>query len=68
MKWVRNGYEVVATAFDNDLYHFVVAQDGEPVHTITPWDLDNQDRIIADLNAGGDVNGWEDGMGGTITI
>ncbi|MFB5678826.1 hypothetical protein [Paenibacillus terreus] len=66
--WAREGYQVVEIPFDHDLHQFMVVQDGEAVHAITPWDFDTQDRIIADLNAGADVNGWEDGMGNTISI
>lgn len=66
--WTREGYEVVETAFDHDLHQFEVVQDGETLFTITPPDLDNQAQIIEDLDAGEDVNGWEDGMGNTIYV
>jgi hypothetical protein len=66
--WTREGYEVVEVAFDHDLHQFEVVQDGETLFTITPPDLDNQAQIIEDLDAGEDVNGWEDGMGNTIYV
>lgn len=67
-KWTREGYEVVETAFDHDLHQFEVVQDGEALFTITPPDLDSQAQIIAELDDGEDVNGWEDGNGNTIYV
>lgn len=67
-QWTREGYEVVEVAFDHDLHQFEVIQDGETLYMITPSDLDNQAQIIADLDAGEDVNGWEDGSGNTIHV
>ncbi|MDQ0496369.1 hypothetical protein [Paenibacillus brasilensis] len=67
-KWTREGYEVVEIAFDHDLHQFEVVQDGETIFTITPPDLDSQAQIIAELDAGEDVNGWEDGNGNTIYV
>lgn len=66
--WTREGYEVVEVAFDHDLHQFEVVQDGETLFTITPPDLENQAQIIADLDAGEDVNGWDDGNGNTIYV
>ncbi|WP_025716052.1 hypothetical protein [Paenibacillus sp. 1-18] len=66
--WTRKGYEVKEVAFDHDLHQFEVVQDGETLFTITPPDLENQAQIIADLDAGEDVNGWDDGMGNTIYV
>jgi uncharacterized protein YkuJ len=67
--WVRNGYKVVEVEFDYDLHQFEVVRDnGEIVATITPSDLDNQNEIIKALDAGEDVEGWEDGHGNTISI
>jgi len=66
--WTRKGYKVVETALDFDLHQFEVVQDGETLFTITPPDLDAQAQIIADLDAGEDVNGWEDGNGTTIYV
>ncbi|MCG5252641.1 hypothetical protein [Brevibacillus agri] len=66
--WKREGYEVVEKEFDKDLHEFDVVKAGEVVATITPADLDDMARIIEDLDNGEDVNGWEDGMGNTISI
>lgn len=66
--WTREGYEVVEAAFDHDLHQFEVVQEGETLFTITPPDLESQEQIIADLDAGEDVNGWEDGNGNTIYV
>jgi hypothetical protein len=65
--WVRNGYKVVEVEFDYDLHQFeVISDNGEIIATITPPDLDNQNEIIKALDAGEDVEGWEDGHGNTI--
>ena len=67
--WERTGYKVKEVEFDHDLHEFVVVRDsGEIVATITPASLDDQDEIIKALDAGDDVDGWEDGMGNTVTI
>lgn len=66
--WERVGYEVVEKAFDYDLHEFDVVKEGEVVATITPPDLDSQADITAALDAGEDVNGWEDGKGNTISV
>lgn len=67
--WERNGYKVVEVEFDYDLHQFeVISDNGEIIATITPPDLDNQNEIVKALDAGEDVNGWEDGMGNTISI
>ena len=66
--WKRNGYEVVEIEFDGDLHEFEVIKDNEVVATISPNSIENMKAIIADLDAGEDVNGWEDGKGNTITI
>ena len=66
--WKRNGYEVVEIEFDCDLHEFEVIKDNKVVATITPNSIENMEAIIADLDAGKDVNGWEDGMGNTISI
>ncbi|MCY7485797.1 MULTISPECIES: hypothetical protein [Paenibacillus] len=66
--WTREGYEVVEAAMDHDLHQFEVIQDGEVVATIVPPDMESMEQIISDLDAGDDVNGWEDGMGNTIYI
>jgi len=66
--WAREGYEVVEKEFDHQMHEFDVIKDGEIIATITPADLDNQAQIVADLDAGEDVNGWEDGNGNTISV
>jgi hypothetical protein len=67
--WIRKGYKVREKEFDYDLHQYQVVRDnGEIIAIITPPDLDNQNEIIKALNAGEDVDGWEDGHGNTITI
>ena len=66
--WLRDSYEVVEVPFDHDLHQFNVVQDGEVLFEINPATLEDQAQIIADLDAGHGVDGWEDGMGNTITI
>ncbi|GGP14218.1 hypothetical protein [Oceanobacillus neutriphilus] len=75
--WQReeNGvkYEVVEVPFDGDLHEFTVVEydsenTGDVLATISPVDLEDQERIIKDLDNGNGVDGWEDGMGNTISI
>lgn len=66
--WEREGYKVVEKEFDHDLHEFDVIKDGKVIATITPGDLDDMETIVSDLDAGEDVNGWEDGNGNTIYI
>ena len=66
--WERKGYEVVEVEFDGDLHEFEVVKDGEVIATITPDTIEDMEQIIKNLDAGDDVDGWEDGMGHTITI
>lgn len=66
--WEREGYIVQEVEFDHDLHEFEIVKDDEVIATITPSDIEDMERIIADLDAGEDVNGWEDGMGNTIVI
>lgn len=67
--WTRKGYTVMELEFDHSLHQFIVMKDdGEIIATITPPDLANQKEIIKALDAGEEVDGWEDGMGNTITI
>ena len=65
--WERNGYTVKMVDFDYDLKAFEVVQ-GDKVQTITPATIEDMKSIIADLDAGEDVDGWEDGLGNTIVI
>ena len=67
--WERKGYKVVERPFDRDLHEFdVVMEYGEVVGTITPATLKDMATIVADLDAGEDVDGWEDGRGNTIYV
>lgn len=66
--WTRDGYKVVEVAFDRDLHQFNIVREGEVLYVINPATLEDQAQIIADLNAGHDVNGWEDGNGNTIYL
>jgi len=67
-KWERKGYEVREVEFDHDLHEFEVVKDGEVIASITPADIEDMNRIISALDAGEEVDGWEDGMGNTIVI
>ena len=63
--WEREGYvvkEVHAGQFE------VVKDNGDVVGTIVTGTVEDREQIIADLDAGEDVNGWEDGAGNTIYI
>jgi hypothetical protein len=66
--WERKGYRVAEKEFDHDLHEFDVVKGGEVIATITPADLDDMQRIVEALDAGEGVNGWEDGMGNTISV
>lgn len=66
--WKREGYIVEEVELDHDLHQFEVKVGNDIVATIVPSDIDDMERIIEDLNAGEGVEGWEDGMGNTITI
>lgn len=66
--WNREGYQVVEVELDHDLHAFEIVNDEEVIATITPNTIEDMKQIIEDLNNGEDVNGWEDGMGNTISI
>ncbi|MBB6449611.1 hypothetical protein HNR44_001560 [Geomicrobium halophilum] len=67
--WDRVGYSVSEVPFDHDLHEFIVTgKGGETIVTITPADLNDQAQLVADLDAGEDVDGWEDGKGNTINV
>lgn len=66
--WERGSYKIVEVEFDHDLHQFNVVKNDEVIASIVPADLENQEQIIIDLNAGEDVDGWDDGMGGTISV
>lgn len=66
--WNREGYEVVEVEFDGDLHEFEIIKDDEVIATITPSTIEDMEQIINDLDNGEGVDGWEDGMGNTISI
>ena len=66
--WKRKGYHVEEKEFDHDLHVFEVIKNGKTVTTIYPADLSDMESTIEILDDGADINGWEDGMGNTITI
>lgn len=66
--WEREGYRVVEVEYNFDLHAFDVIKKEEVVATITPNTIEEMNQIIEDLNGGEDVDGWEDGMGNTISI
>lgn len=66
--WEREGYIVREVEFDHDLHEFEVVKNDEVIATITPADLDDMTDIVAALDSGEDVEGWEDGMGNVISI
>lgn len=65
-KWERNGYTVEERDFDYDLHQFAVIVEGKKEQLITPDSIESMNDIMADLDAGEDVQGWEDGCGNTI--
>ena len=68
--WERNGYRVVEKPFDYDLHVFDIirSDDEEVITTIYPATIEDMRSIIRDLDAGADVDGWEDGNGNTIRL
>lgn len=66
--WEREGYTVVEVEHNFDLHAFDIIKKEKVVATITPNTIEEMNQIIEDLNNGEDVNGWEDGMGNTISI
>ncbi|KAA0782577.1 hypothetical protein [Bacillus sp. BB56-3] len=66
--WEREGYKVVEVEHNFDLHAFDVIKKEEVVATITPNTIEDMNQIIEDLNKGEDVDGWDDGMGNTISI
>lgn len=65
--WNRGNYTVEEVSFNHDLHAFEITQ-GDNVQTIYPGNIEDMNSIIEDLDNGEDVNGWEDGNCGTITI
>lgn len=67
--WERNNYYVAEEAFDYSLHKFAVyTNDDELIGEIYPNSIEDMETIIADLDAGADVHGWEDGQGEEIVI
>ena len=64
--WTREGYTVEEREFDYDLHCFAVVVEGKEDQIITPDSIEAMESIIADLDNGEDVDGWEDGNGNTI--
>lgn len=67
-KWYRNGYFVQEVSFNFALHEFQIIRHAKVIHTITPETVEDMNRIIEALDAGEDVNGWENGSGETIAI
>lgn len=65
--WNRDSYTVEMIEHDADLKAFEVTQ-GDNIQTIYPATIEDMEMIIAELDAGEDVDGWEDGMGNTISV
>jgi len=65
-EWKRDGYTVEEREFDHSLHCFAVIVEGKKEQVITPDSIESMNSIIADLDAGEEVQGWEDGMGNTI--
>jgi len=65
-EWKRDGYTVEEREFDYDLHCFAVIVEGKREQIITPDSIESMSNVVADLDAGEDVQGWEDGMGNTI--
>lgn len=67
--WERDTYYIEEEAFDYSLHKFVVyTNDGEVIAEIVPNSIEDMEAVIADLDNGADVHGWEDGQGETIVI
>lgn len=66
--WEREGYTVEEVAHDHDLHAFEVTKGEEVIATITPATIEDMEEIIKHLDAGEDVDGWEDGTGNTVSI
>lgn len=63
--WERKGYSVEEV---HDGQFDVIKDNGDVVGTIVTGTVEDRNQIIADLDAGEDVNGWEDGAGNTIYV
>jgi hypothetical protein len=67
-KWERENYTVLEIEHDHSLHAFEIIQGEEVKHTIYPGSISEMESIKEDLDAGEDVEGWEDGMGNTIRL
>lgn len=65
-EWKREGYTVEERSFGYSLHCFAVLVEGKDEQIIYPDSIESMNSIIADLDAGADVSGWEDDMGNTI--
>lgn len=59
---------VVEIEHDYDLHAFEVYHEDELISTIYPDTITDADGVAEALDAGESPIGWEDGMGGTVTI
>jgi hypothetical protein len=66
--WERDGYKVIEQDLDFYLRQFAVVVEGKKVQIISPRNIESMLSIIDALNAGADVNGWEDGKGSIIHV
>ena len=66
--WEREGYIVGEMEFDGELHTFDIIKGEEVIATITPDTIKDMNETIKALDDGEDVDGWEDGMGNTISI
>lgn len=64
--WERVGYNVEEREFNYSLHAFAVIVEGKKDQIITPDSIEAMEEVITALDAGEDVDGWEDGMGNTI--
>lgn len=67
-EWLRNGYRVKEVEFDYDLHALEIVQNNKVIATMTFDSMEQMQETFNQLNAGADVDGWEDGMGNTIRI
>lgn len=69
--WEFGTFTVETVNYDGDLMIFVITQYDEPnrePQTIYPDNVEDMNAIIKDLDGGIDPHGWEDGLGGTISL
>lgn len=63
-------YTVEEVNYDYDLHAFEISANGEVTTTIYPSDIEAMKSMIADLDNGANPieEGWEDGLGNTVTL